>query len=141
MLCSSDILTVLKEKWIKNVSSVFKNDSFDKFTGRGRILFLLPKLNEKLAIELITSSIETNEGLDRFALSIGPAGQDSVKGTYAHVKTEFFDRIGGSELIKNRVKERIESKSISDPELNTIYKSIITGKPIYYIDNTEARDF
>jgi hypothetical protein len=26
-------------------------------------------------------------------------------------------------------------------ELNTIYKSIITGKRIYYIDNTEAEAF
>lgn len=119
----------------------FQNQSFLDANGNGSAIFLLRRLDADLAKDLVTPLLKRNEDLDRIVRVFGVTGRDSVKGKYAHVSSDILDSFGGSDLLKARVQERLESSQIEDTELLAIYRSILTGNLYYLIDASEGEPF
>ncbi|MFA4911028.1 MAG: hypothetical protein WC649_08305, partial [Desulfobacteria bacterium] len=140
-LCSAEELNLLTSQWLDSVSSAFKTRSFFKLSGKRGIIFLLPKLNKKLATDLILPLLENDNDIDSIAYSFGISGSDSTKGRFSNVSQEFLDSIGGASNIGSRILERMKSQTPISIELKAIYNSILTGKKFYLVDNTEGEPF
>ncbi|MDI6809883.1 MAG: hypothetical protein QME66_13075, partial [Candidatus Eisenbacteria bacterium] len=101
-----------------------------------RVLFTLLAINPIKAKVMVESLLNQNEALDKLAKTIGRTGKDSVKGDYSEVKSETLELLGGVEMIRNRVKKRLQSP-VEETALMAIYNSILTGEGYYLIDNTK----
>ena len=73
-------------------------------------------------------------------MSIGRSGQDSIRGEYSHVGKDVLNALGGADMIRERVKKRMEATNL-EKALLAVYNSILTGEGYYLIDNTKRDDF
>lgn len=101
-----------------------------------RVLLTLLAINPTKARIMIESLLTQDETLDKLAKAIGRTGQDSVKGEYSEVKSETLESLGGAEVIRKRVEQRLLSP-VEEIALEAIYNSILTGEGYYLVDNTK----
>lgn len=128
-------LAEAKDRWVKSAIKVSKNGKLLDTGDNVRVLFTLLAVNATKTKTIMKSLLKQDEALDKLARTIGRTGQDSVKGEYSKVKSETLDALGGTDLIRKRVKKRLQSH-IEETSLTAIYNSILTGEGYYLIDNT-----
>lgn len=128
-------LTRLKERWVKSAEKLSKQGNLLDSGDNNCVLFLLLAINLQKAKKMIKSLLKDDEFLDKLARTIGRTGQDSIKGQYSKVNSATLDSLGGVELIRKRVKKRLQSH-IEDTALKAMYNSMLTGTGYYLIDNT-----
>jgi hypothetical protein len=130
----------IKKLWIDAVTSIVNDNIFFKTSNPTNVLHMLRDLDPDKTKELLNSLINEDTDLDNFAEAIGKSGQDNIKGVFSHVTQKALDAFGSAEIIRARVKKRLES-GIEDKSLNAIFNSILTGEGYYLVDNTRKGNF
>ena len=133
-------LEKLKNEWIDSVVKKVQQNAFFDISDTTHVLSMLRSVDSVKTEDVVEYLISKDEDLDSFAKAIGRGGQDSIKGEYSHVSEDVLNAFGGADMIRKRVKSRMESP-IEDIALNAIYNSILTGKGYYLVDNTKRRNF
>lgn len=139
--CTNDELVQIKKAWLDAVFGNSSKDGVFSLNGASQIFWLMTKLDVDRARAALGSMLDKDEDLDALALVFGEAGSDSRNGRYAHVTDTVLEVIGNPEKIRNRVAERLASGSPISNDLRAIYTSIMGGKKIYFIDNSEGEPF
>lgn len=139
--CTNDELDCLRSSWIHTVYGSASRDGIFSLRGAGQIFFLLRKLDPDKTREMVSSMLEKDDDMDALVLAIGESGSDSIKGRYSHIEEQFLETIGNPEQIRNRVQQRVGADTPISNELRAIYTSILGGKKIYFVDNTEGDPF
>jgi len=137
-LCDAETLERLKALWLEKVRAAFHDRSILEANEKGPAFFLLKRLDPECAKELVAPLLTRDEDLDRIVKVFGVSGRDSVKGKYAHISSDDLDSFFGLDLLKARVRERLNASPIEDMELSAIYQSILTGNLYYLIDASEG---
>lgn len=133
-------LEELKNEWIDSVAKKGQLNAFFDISDTTHVLSMLRSVDSVKTKEVVEYLISKDEDLDSFAKAIGRSGQDNFKGEYSHVSEDVLNAFGGAEMIRKRVKSRMESP-VEDIGLNAIYNSILTGEGYYLVDNTKTRNF
>jgi hypothetical protein len=139
--CTEAQLNELKDVWVKATAEAINSRTFCKMSGKGQIYFLLKRVDLDKTKELTTMMIVADNDLDCLVSAYGVTGTDSIKGRYAHVTPDFLNEVGSVEAIRTRVAVRLKSKTPLNQDLKSIYNSMLTGKLIYLIDNSEGDPF
>ncbi|OQB75896.1 MAG: KAP family P-loop domain protein [Deltaproteobacteria bacterium ADurb.Bin135] len=124
-----------EDRWLKSAEKTNEEGRLLDTGDNTRVLFTLLSINPIKAKVMIESLLNQDEALDKLAKTIGRTGQNSVKGEYSEVKGETLESLGGVEVIRKRVKQRLQSP-VEETALVAIYNSILTGEGYYLIDNT-----
>jgi hypothetical protein len=131
-------LDEMKQRWIENVTTLLRENRLFETSEPARIISTVGSLDPKRLAELMQPYLINDETLDRLAKTIGEkSGVDSIKGVYSKVREDTLELLGGAELIRVRVRERMQSE-IEAVSLRAIYNSILTGEPYYLVDGTRA---
>ncbi len=136
--CTSEELDEIKNMWKESVQKLFENESIFSINSRSRIIFTLGMLDSDTAKNLIGPMILDDEKLDKIVMVIGKNGSDSEKGDYSHIKDDFLESIGDLNEIRSRAQARLDSEDSPQLPLSAVYKSIVTGKKIYFVDGSEG---
>jgi len=128
-------LTEAKNRWVRSAAKANKKGQLLDTGDNVRVFFTLLAVNATKTKTMMKSLIKQDEALDKLARTIGRTGQDSVKGEYSKVRSETLDALCGTDLIRKRVKKRLQSP-IEETSLTAIYNSMLTGEGYYLVDNT-----
>lgn len=136
--CDTETLHQLKELWLNKVRKAFEDRSILGANVKGPVFFLLRRLDVELAKDLVAPFLKLDEDLDEIVQVIGVSGKDSVKGRYADISSDDLEPLGGADLWRDRVRERLKADSVENMEVLAIYRSILTGKKHYLVDASEG---
>lgn len=128
-------LALAGKQWLRSAAKMNKQGRLLDTGDNVRVLFTLLAVDSRKAKTMIKSLLGQDRTLDKLVKAVGRTGQDSVKGEYSKVKSETLESLGGPEMIRKRVKKRLQSP-VEEIALMAIFNSILTGEGYYLIDNT-----
>lgn len=139
--CTKEELDEIMHIWVATVKEHGSRDGVFSLNGAGEIFFLLRRIDNIASAEIVLAMLEEDADVDTLVKTIAESGIDSAKGRYAHVTDDFLDSIGGKEKIRARVQKRLESNVEASIELRAMYRSIVSGKKVYLVDDSEGEPF
>ena len=136
--CAKEDLVKIEKIWKESVQKVFDTELLWSINNRSIIIYILSKLDTEMAKNLIGPMISDDKKIDKIVMALGRYGSDSAKGDYSYITNEFLESIGNPDEIKSRAQARLDSEDSPQLPLSAVYKSIVTGKKIYFVDGSEG---